>query len=258
MSEPLKGLYQSLRPRFAELPEAKADGARLVECRRKRINRFQNYFEAIAGDWERIRRSYFDDRVTSLAIEKLLPSNLTLADIGCGTGTLAFDLARFAGRVVAVDLSPAMIRQARRSAEEKRTRNIDFILGDAGNLPVEDGEVDAAFCVMVLHFLERPAEAVRELCRITRPGGSVILLDLVPHTQAWMTEQLQHRWLGFERQTIEKWLSAAGACKIEYEPTGSYAGGQGEKNGKRPVEIFVSRAVIPASLSPSSPRKECS
>ncbi|MGH7832063.1 MAG: ArsR/SmtB family transcription factor [Candidatus Binatia bacterium] len=256
MSEPIKGLYQSLRPRFAELPEAKADRVRLAECRRKRINRFQNYFEGIAGDWERIRKSYFDDRVTSLAIEKLLPSNLTLADIGCGTGSLAFELARFAGRVIAVDLSQAMIRQARRLAEEKRTRNVDFVLGHAGHLPIENAKVDAAFCVMVLHFLERPAEAVRDLCRITRPGGSVILLDLAPHTQEWMKEQMQHRWLGFERQTIEKWLSDAGACKIEYELTGSYAGGQTERNGKQPVEIFVARAVIPTVPSDAAHWKE--
>jgi ArsR family transcriptional regulator len=256
MSEPIKGLYQSLRPRFSELPEAKADGARLGECRRRRIDRSRNYFEAIAGDWERIRKSYFDDRVTSLAIEKLLPSNLTLADIGCGTGTLAFDLARFAGRVIAVDLSHAMIRQARRSAEEKQARNIDFILGHAEHLPLEDGKVDAAFCVMVLHFVERPAEAIRELCRITRPGGSVILLDLVPHTQEWMTEQTQHRWLGFERGPVETWLSDAGACKVEYEPTGSYAGAQSEKNGKHPVEIFVARAVVAASPVAAAHRKE--
>jgi ArsR family transcriptional regulator len=182
---------------------------------------------------------------------------LTLADIGCGTGSLAFELARFAGRVIAVDLSQAMIRQARRLAEEKQTTNVDFIIGDAGNLPLEEAQVDAAFCVMVLHFLERPAEAVRELCRITRPGGSVILLDLVPHTQEWMKEQMQHRWLGFHRQTIEKWLGDAGASKIEYELTGSYAGGQAEKNGKHPVEIFVTRAVIPASR-PIPHRKESS
>ena len=256
MSEPMKGLYQSLRPRFVEMPEAKGDRERLAECRRRRIKRFHNYFEAIAGDWERIRKSYFDDCVTSVAIEKLLPSNLMLADIGCGTGSLAFELARFAGRVIAVDLSQAMIQQARRLAEERQTTNVDFIIGHAGNLPLEEAKVDAAFCVMVLHFLERPAEAVRELCRITQPGGSVILLDLIPHTQEWMKEQMQHRWLGFEKQTIEKWLSDAGACKIEYELTGSYAGGQTEKNGKHPVEIFVTRAAIPASPSHAARRKE--
>jgi ArsR family transcriptional regulator len=165
MPESIRALYQSLRPRLAEMPQAKTDRARLNECRRRRIKHFHNYFEAIAGDWERIRKSYFDDRVTSLAIEKLLPPNLVIADIGCGTGTLAFELARFAGRIFAVDLSPAMIHQAKRIAEEKEIRNVDFLLGHAGHLPVGNRKVDAAFCVMVLHFLARPADVVRELCR---------------------------------------------------------------------------------------------
>jgi ArsR family transcriptional regulator len=149
-----------------------------------------------------------------------------------------------------------MIRQAERLAQEKRTRNVDFLLGDAARLPLGDGQMDAAFCVMVLHFLERPAEAIRELCRITRPGGSVILLDLIPHTQEWMKEQMQHRWLGFDKPTIERWLGDVGAREIEYGLTGSYAGGQPEKNGKHPVEIFVARAVIPASPGYAAHGKE--
>ena len=65
-------------------------------------------------------RSYFDDRVTSLAIEKLLPRNLTVADIGCGTGSLTFELARFARKVIGVDLSNEMLRRARAVAKERR------------------------------------------------------------------------------------------------------------------------------------------
>jgi hypothetical protein len=104
---------------------------------------------------------------------------------------------------------------------------------------------------MVLHFLARPADVVRELCRITRPGGAVIILDLIPHTQEWMKEKMQHRWLGFDRSTVEKWLIDGGAFEVEHELTGAYAGGKMEKNGKRPVEIFVARARIP-SASPET------
>ncbi len=104
---------------LAEIPEVKKDRARLEECRRRRLRRSHNYFESVAGDWERIRKSYFDDRVTSLAIEKLLPRNLTLADIGCGTGSLTFELARFARKVIGVDLSSEMLRRARAIAKER-------------------------------------------------------------------------------------------------------------------------------------------
>src|SRR4026209_1265802 len=125
MPEPAAGRSKSLHSRLGEIPEVKKDQARLEETRRKRLQRSQSYFESLAGDWERIRKSYFDDRVTSLAIEKLLPRDLTLADIGCGTGTLSFELARFAQHVIGIDLSKEMLRRARALANERAIKNVE-------------------------------------------------------------------------------------------------------------------------------------
>lgn len=244
MPEQAKDLFHTLARRFSALPETKEDQSRLRECLRRRLKRSRNYFESIAGDWERIRKSYFDDRVTSLAIEKLVPPNLVLADVGCGTGSLTFELARFAKKVIAIDQSREMIRGARRLANEKEIHNVEFRLGDAESLPLGTKTVDAAFSVMVLHYLADPARAVAELCRVTRPGGSMILLDVVPHEQEWMRSEMAHRWLGFERSSVEKWLRAGGADRVEYELTGAYAGGKVNRNGKRPVEIFVARGYL--------------
>lgn len=249
MPEPARGLFASLRARLSEIPQAKADQARLAAARRRRLQRSQNYFESLAGDWEHIRKSYFDDRVASLAIEKLLPRNLTVADIGCGTGSLTFELARFAGKVVAVDLSQEMLRRARAAARARNLRNVEFHPGDALRLPLETGSVDAAFCVMVLHFLAAPERAAAELCRITRPGGSVILVDLVEHKQEWMREQMAHQWLGFERRAVERWFRDAGASSVDYDLTGAFAGERLARNGNRPVEIFVARAALPLQIS---------
>src|SRR5215471_18422739 len=232
MSEPAAEFFKSLQARLAQLPEAKGDHARLEECRRRRLHRSQGYFESVAGDWERIRKSYFDDRVTSMAIEKLLPRNLILADVGCGTGSLTVELARFAEKVIGVDLSEEMLRRARMVAKERQLRNVEF------------RSVDATFCVMVLHFLPDPQQAIAELCRISRGGGSVIVVDLVQHHQEWMHEQMAHRWLGFERSSIEKWFRDAGVTEVNYELTGAYAGEKMARNGNRPVEIFVAKAHL--------------
>jgi ArsR family transcriptional regulator len=248
MAGPAKKLFDSAASGFIDLPGAKEDRTRLGRCRQKRARRSRGYFEAIAGDWERIRKSCFDDRLSSLALEKLLPSGLVLADIGCGTGSLTRELARFAKKVIAVDLSPEMIRRAKLLSKEGEISNVEFRRGDAGKLPLARGSVDAAFCVMVLHFLENPERAVRELCRVTRPGGSIVLLDLVPHDQEWMRQEMAHLWLGFERAVIERWFRKAGASEVDFELTGSYAGGKPNKNGKRPVEIFVARAIMPAAV----------
>ena len=139
--------------------------------------------------------SYFDDRVTSLAIEKLLPPNLTVADIGCGTGSLTFELARFARKVIGVDLSNEMLRRARARLRNARSTTSSSARAIFFKLPLDPASIDAAFCVMVLHFLPNPQSAIAGLCRITRPGGSVILVDLVQHKQEWMREQMAHQWL---------------------------------------------------------------
>jgi ubiquinone/menaquinone biosynthesis C-methylase UbiE/DNA-binding transcriptional ArsR family regulator len=251
MPEGARELFESLHARLAQLPEAQGDKARLEECRRRRFQRSRDYFEAVAGDWERIRKSYFDDRVTSLAIEKLLPRNLVVADIGCGTGSLTFELARFAHKVIGIDLSREMLRRANQIAKEKGLRNVEFHRGDALELPLETGSMDAVFCVMVLHFLPEPERAIRELCRVTRAGGTVVLVDLVQHNQEWMRNEMAHRWLGFDRQGIEKWFWSAGVHNVDYHLTGSFAGEKMARNGDRPVELFVARG----SLSASTKRK---
>ncbi|MBM2804443.1 MAG: Metalloregulator ArsR/SmtB family transcription factor [Deltaproteobacteria bacterium] len=255
MAAPARELFKSLQSHFAEIPEVRRDQARLAECRRRRLRRSASYFESVAGDWERIRKSYFDDRVTSLAIEKLLPRDLTLADIGCGTGSLTFELARFAHKAIGVDLSTEMLRRARGIAKERQIHNVEFQQGDALKLPLASHSVDAAFCVMVLHFLPDPARAIAGLCRIVRPGGSVILVDLVQHKQEWMGEQMAHQWLGFERKSIEQWFREAGTTDLDYDLTGSYAGEKLARNGNRPVEIFVARASLPAKTAGKSSRK---
>ena len=255
MAELARELFNTLQARLGEIAEVKKDQARLEECRRRRLRRSQDYFESVAGDWERIRKSYFDDRVASMAIEKLLPSHLTLADIGCGTGSLTFELARFAQKVVGVDLSTEMLRRARGIAKERQLHNVEFRHGDVLKLPLDSRSVDAAFCVMVLHFLPDPARAVAGLCRVVRPGGSVIVVDLVQHKQEWMREQMAHRWLGFERTSIERWFRDAGTINVDYDLTGSFAGEKMARNGNRPVEIFVARANVPAKATGKSARK---
>ena len=250
MPEPTRELFASLQARIAAIPEVKRDQTRLAACRRRRLRRSQSYFESVAGDWERIRKCYFDDRLTSLAIETLLPRDLTVADIGCGTGSLTFELARFARKVIAIDLSNEMLRRARTMAKARNLHNIEFRRGDAVRLPLPAHKVDAAFCVMVLHFLLDPERAISELCRIVRPGGAVILVDLVEHNQQWMRAQMAHQWLGFDRAAIERWLRAA-AEAFAYDLTGSFAGERLARNGNRPVEIFVARATLPATIQKS-------
>jgi SAM-dependent methyltransferase len=93
-------------------------------------------------------------------------------DVGCGTGSLAFELARnpAIGRIDGIDFSPVYVEHARRRNSDAR---LDFHTGDACALPFEAASFDHALSMLVLQFVPRAADAVREMRRVTRPGGIV-------------------------------------------------------------------------------------
>jgi SAM-dependent methyltransferase len=98
-------------------------------------------------------------------------------DAGTGTGALAFALGPLVREVVAVDVVPELLEQARTRAG--RHPNVSFREGDATALPFGDGEFDLAGSLRTLHHVPRPELAVAELARITRPGGMILVVDQI-------------------------------------------------------------------------------
>jgi SAM-dependent methyltransferase len=93
-------------------------------------------------------------------------------DVGCGTGNLSAKLIASPGiaSVKGIDFSPVYIEHAKHHHRDAR---IDFEVGDACALPFPDGSFDHALSMLVLQFIPQPERAVREMCRVTRPGGTV-------------------------------------------------------------------------------------
>lgn len=98
-------------------------------------------------------------------------------DAGTGTGALAFALAPFVREVVAVDLVPELLAEARKRSGD--FPNVTFVEGDVTSLPPDVGEFDLAGTLRTLHHIRRPELAVAELARVTRPGGRVLVVDQV-------------------------------------------------------------------------------
>jgi len=97
-----------------------------------------------------------------------------LLDACCGTGDLAFALERAGARVVGVDFTPEMLRRARAKGAGRTAR---FVAGDALSLPLGDHSVDAAAIAFGIRNVSDRRAGVRELMRVVRPGGTVILLE---------------------------------------------------------------------------------
>ena len=98
-------------------------------------------------------------------------------DAGTGAGALALALAPIVREVVAVDIVPELLEQARRRARE--VENVTFVEADIVDLPFEYGVFDLVGTLRTLHHLARPELAVAELVRVTRPGGTVLVVDQV-------------------------------------------------------------------------------
>lgn len=202
-------------------PTADRDDALLRRTLAGRSTRAgRDFFEEVGPDWDALRRVFGDDLLRARAIMTLVRPPLRVADIGTGTGILALELARQGLDVVGIDRSEAMLEAARQKwaleAQGSRGR-VAFEHGDAHALPLPDASVDAAFAHMVLHSLEEPERAVREMARIVRPGGRVVLVDFLPHEHAWMEQELGLLWLGFAPELVTAWLERAGLADVRLQ-----------------------------------------
>jgi len=100
-------------------------------------------------------------------------------DLACGPGTLALELARHGCRVYAFDLAEQMLARARQAARTGGAQELHFAVGDVEHLPLPTGGFDLVTCSFSLANFPAPHDAVAEICRVTRPGGRVAVLEVV-------------------------------------------------------------------------------
>jgi ArsR family transcriptional regulator len=198
-------------------PTAERDAAALAGVMESRAERTRSFFDSVGPEWDTVRKIFNDDALRARAISRLLSPGLTVADIGTGTGVLAIELARFGFRVVAIDHSARMLDSARAKIALEEGLDIELRKGEIRTLPVENNEVDAALAHMVLHYLPSPADAIAEMARITKPGGSVVAVDFIPHQLEWMRQELGVNWLGFRAEEVASWFDDVGLVDYRYE-----------------------------------------
>lgn len=179
----------------------------------------------------------FSKAVREVAIaHAYLRPEMRVADVGCGTGFLTEGLAPLVERVYALDSSPALLQAARRNLAA--FANIIYLATDGSTLPLEDTSVEAVLAHMYLHHCPDPAAAIREMARILRPGGRLIITDLDHHAHEWLRAAMADEWPGFVRSEVKEWLRGAGLVNVRVADTGQscYA--------ESPERTMVPRAEI--------------
>lgn len=145
-----------------------------------------------------------------------------ILDAGCGTGHTALALATQGVSVVAVDLTAAMLEQGRRLAAERGITGIDFRLGDVEQLPFAGSEFDLVVSRYSAHHWPHPQRALAEFRRVLRPGGTLLLADIVSFDAFALDTFLQSIELlrdpsHVRDHTVDQWLTMCAAAGFTAE-----------------------------------------
>jgi ubiquinone/menaquinone biosynthesis C-methylase UbiE len=133
-------------------------------------------FAATAEKIAKLQEQRADDLAARVRTFAVLTGDERALDAGTGAGALALALAPLVREVVGVDLVPELLEQARRL---NTFENVSFVEGDVTQLPFERASFDFAGTLRTLHHVPRPEVAMGELVRVTRPGGTVLVVDQI-------------------------------------------------------------------------------
>ncbi len=209
-------LWQLIRLQLAETPANAQDLRRLESVLLERRSRSQAFFTETASEWDLLRDELFGRRFDLQALLALLDRRWVVGDLGCGTGRTSEALAPHVGRLIAVDGSAAMLDAARRRLE--RSRNVEFHHSELERLPLDDSVLDAAVLFLALHHTPDPMRVLGQARRVSKAGGKLLIVDMLPHDRDGYRRKMGHVWLGFSERRIRRELTATGFAGVSFQP----------------------------------------
>lgn len=209
-------LWRVARQSIAQSAAARSDASRLEAVLAGRRERSREFFDSSASEWDRLRDELFGSRFWLRAMAALLPEEAVVGDLGCGTGAISEALAPWVGRVIAVDGSQAMLEAA--AERLGRFDNVALERGELERLPLADASLDVATLILVLHHVPHPGRVLAEVARVLRPGGRVLIVDMLSHDREEYRQRMGHVWLGFEPERMRRELAAVSLEPRRFHP----------------------------------------
>ena len=207
-------LFDATVQSYLASAEGERDLAALHTVLDRRRQKSRDMHDRLAERWQHVGQGFAVGTLRAELLAQAWPCAPLVADLGCGTGFLSAWLAARGGIVVAVDHSERMLAEARQAAPA----GVDFRRGELDALPIGDGEVGAAFANLVWHHVPDVDATAREAARIVRPGGVVVVSDLLPHQCDWMRDSMGDLRLGLKPDHVVGALARAGLRELATEP----------------------------------------
>jgi ArsR family transcriptional regulator len=201
-------LWHLVRDQVGATAAARHDLTRAERVVHERRATSQSFFSTRAGQWDRLRAELYGAGADVTPLAALLEPTWIVGDLGCGTGQTSAALAPYVERVIAVDESSPMLSAARRRLDTRD--NVELRSGSLEDLPIDDGSLDVAVLSLVLHFVVEPGSVLAEAARVLRPGGRLLIVDMMPHEREEYRATMGHLWLGFNEEQLTTWLGDAG------------------------------------------------
>ncbi len=188
------------------------DRDRANTLKREREALAQEYFEANASEWDRIRARHINEADVEASLKTVLADKACnlLVDLGTGTGRILELFADNYRQGLGVDVNHAMLAYARSKLAADGLSHAQVRHGDIYSLALGEGEADVVVMHQVLHFLSEPQKAISEAARILAPGGRLVIADFAPHTLEVLRDAQAHDRLGFPSSQVSQWLQEAG------------------------------------------------
>ncbi len=234
LDDPARQLWLVARGQTDDWATIRQDSLRLKRrlAQRDTAAAARSFFSGKAGAWDDLRQRFYGHGWEQAAHLALLPADYTVADLGCGTGQTLAAVAPHVRRVIGVDNNAAMLAAAKQRV--KGAANIDLRSGELDDLPLSNGEADAAVLSLVLSYLDDFADVLAEMSRVLDAGGRAVIVDLLPHDRDDFRRELGQLRPGVAEAELQAALAAANLTLTTYQPQ--------PPDGEGPA-LFVASAV---------------
>ncbi|MFT4513396.1 MAG: SAM-dependent methyltransferase [Planctomycetota bacterium] len=241
-------LFQATVQPYLDADEGQRDQSALQAVLDRRRQKSRDAHDRLAEQWHSVGQDFVIGTLRAEILAQAWPCGPKVVDLGCGAGFLAAWLAERSDEVIGVDHSERMLAEARANVP-----GAEFRQGELDALPLEDAEVHAAFANLVWHHLPDHAAAAREVHRIVRPGGHVVVADMMPHESEWMRERMGDLRLGLKPDQVVASLARAGFQDLFSQPLADRYCVTGPDGLRAEFLMFVVRGRKPdGSASPAT------